>query len=66
VAVVHYTYTHKQYTEGHKQYIQQHKNWEECGPCPVFADFTLAFALKLRKKHGKTPVRVVCTTKLKG
>jgi len=26
--------------------------------CPVFASFTLAFALKLRKKHGKTSVRV--------
>ena len=26
----------------------------ECGPCPVFASFTLAFALQLRKKHGKT------------
>jgi len=25
-----------------------------CGPCPVFAGFTLAFALQLRKKHGKT------------
>ena len=33
-------------------------NLEECGPCPVFASFTLAFALQLRKKHGKTPVRV--------
>ena len=31
---------------------------EECGPCPVFAGFTLAFALQLRKKHGKTSVRV--------
>ena len=31
---------------------------EECGPCPVFASFTLAFALKLRKIHGKTSVRV--------
>jgi hypothetical protein len=30
---------------------------EECGPCPVFASFTLAFALQLRKKHGKTAVR---------
>jgi len=29
-------------------------NVEECGPCPVFASFTLAFALQLRKKHGKT------------
>ena len=25
-------------------------NWEECGPWPVFATHTLAFALKLRKK----------------
>jgi hypothetical protein len=25
-----------------------------CGPCPVFAGFTLAFALQLRKKDGKT------------
>jgi len=33
--------------------------WEECGPCPVFAGYyTLAFALHLRKKHGKTSVRV--------
>jgi hypothetical protein len=31
---------------------------EECGPCPVFASFTLAFALQLRKKHGKTSVKV--------
>jgi hypothetical protein len=31
-------------------------NLEE--PCPVFANFTLAFALQLRKKHGKTSVRV--------
>jgi len=31
---------------------------KECGPCPVFASFILAFALQLRKKHGKTSVRV--------
>jgi len=31
---------------------------EECGPCPVFASYTLAFALQLRKKHGKTSARV--------
>jgi len=31
---------------------------EECRVCPLFASFTLAFALKLRKKHGKTSVRV--------
>jgi hypothetical protein len=32
--------------------------WEECGPCHVFASYTLEFALQLRKKHGKTSVRV--------
>jgi len=32
--------------------------WEECRPCHVFARYTLAFALQLRKKHGKTSVRV--------
>ena len=32
-------------------------NVEECGPCPVFASFTLALALQLRKKHGKTKAR---------
>ena len=26
--------------------------------CPVFAGFTLAFALQLREKHGKTSVRI--------
>ena len=31
---------------------------EECGPCLIFASFTLAFALQLRKKHGKTSVRI--------
>jgi hypothetical protein len=31
---------------------------EEIGPCPVFANFTLAFALQLRKEHGKPSSRV--------
>jgi hypothetical protein len=47
VAVVQYTFTHKQYTD-------QHKNLEECWPCPIFASYTLAFALQVRKRHGKT------------
>ena len=47
-----------QRTTQNKQYIEQHKYQEECGPCPVFAGFTLAFALQLRKKHGKTSVKV--------
>jgi hypothetical protein len=33
-------------------------NWEEGGPCPVFASYILAFALQVRKKHRKTSVRV--------
>jgi hypothetical protein len=33
------------------------KIWK-CGPCPVFVNYTLVFALQLRKKHGKTSVRV--------
>jgi hypothetical protein len=40
-------------------------NVEECGPCPVYANFTLAFALQLRKKHGKTTVRVRKTCQVK-
>jgi hypothetical protein len=27
--------------------------WEQCGPCPVFASYTLAFALQLRKNTEK-------------
>jgi len=33
-------------------------NWGKSGRCPVFASYTLAFALQLWKKHGKTSVRV--------
>ena len=35
-----------------------HLIWEECGACPVFASYTLAFALQVRKKHGKISIRV--------
>jgi len=28
-------------------------NWEKCGPCPVFASYTLVFALQLRKNTEK-------------
>ena len=27
--------------------------WGGSGPCPDFASYTLAFALQLRKNHGK-------------
>jgi hypothetical protein len=30
----------------------------ECGPCPVFASYALAFASQLGKMQGKTSVRV--------
>jgi hypothetical protein len=30
-----------------------------CGPCPVFASYTLAFDLQLRKKHEKPSIRIV-------
>jgi hypothetical protein len=30
----------------------------KCLPCPVFASYTLEFALQLKKKRGKTSVRV--------
>jgi hypothetical protein len=52
--------THKQYTERN---TQSNKKKGKCGPRPVFASYTLAFSLQLRKKHGKSSVRVVekCT-----
>jgi len=32
--------------------------WEKCGSCPVLASYTVAFVLRLRKKHGKTSVKI--------
>jgi hypothetical protein len=46
-------------TPGITNKTDQITNLEECWPCPVFANYTLAFALQLKKKHGKTSVRVV-------
>jgi hypothetical protein len=40
-------------TKNNIRTTQIQTNVVECGPCPVFASFTLAFALQLRKKHGK-------------
>jgi len=48
-------------TTQNKQYIEQQNNLGECGPCPVLARFFLAFALQLRKKHGKTSVWVAAS-----
>ena len=54
MAAIQYTFTHTKYTERHKanNIYNNTKILEECGPCPVFAGFTLEFALQLRKKHG--------------
>jgi hypothetical protein len=46
------------YTQTIYRTTQITTNVEECGPCPVFASFTLTYALQLRKKYGKTSVRV--------
>jgi uncharacterized integral membrane protein len=46
------------YTQTVHRTTQLTTNWEECGPCPVLASYTLAFALQLRKKDGKTSIRV--------
>jgi hypothetical protein len=59
VAVVQYTFTHKLYTENGTYITIKRKQIGKYGPCPVFASFTLAFSLQLRKKHGKPSVRVV-------
>jgi hypothetical protein len=61
VAAVHYTFRHKQHTEYTERDTHNNKKKKKgkCWPCPVFASYTLAFALQLRKMYGKTSVRVV-------
>jgi hypothetical protein len=61
VAAVQHTFTHKQNTEN-GTYITRTRNkrkkiWKS-GLSPVFACYTLAFALQLREKHGKTSARL--------
>jgi hypothetical protein len=56
---IHRTTQNKQYVEQHNNFGNNTKILEECGPCPDLASYTLAFALQLRKKHGKPSVRVV-------
>jgi len=34
-------------------------NEEECGPCPVFASYTLALALQLRKSTEPPQVKIL-------
>jgi hypothetical protein len=54
VAVVQYTFTHRQYIEQHNSLIRK-----SADRAPSLRGiYTLAFALQLRKKHGKISVRV--------
>jgi len=61
MAVVQYTYTHKKYRERHKTNNTENntKIRKSAGRVPFFAGFTLEFALQLRKKHGKTSVKIL-------
>jgi hypothetical protein len=61
VAAVQYTFTQIVHRTQNGTYItikRKKKSWK-CGPCPVFASYNLAFALQLRKNHGKPSARVV-------
>jgi surface polysaccharide O-acyltransferase-like enzyme len=61
MTVVLYTFTYKQYTECRERNIRNNKKKRKigkCGPCLVFASYTLVFALQLRKNHGNPSVRV--------
>jgi hypothetical protein len=67
VAVVQYTFTHKQYTEYRERkhtylIIKKLTNLGSAGRAPSLTSYTLAFALQLMKKHGNTSVRVAART----
>ena len=51
-STVQYTFTHKQYTEQHNEF------GKSADRAPSLRVNTLTYALQLRKKHGKTAVRV--------
>jgi hypothetical protein len=42
--------------------IKKLTNLGNAGRAPVFASYTLAFALQMRKKHGRTSVRLAART----
>jgi hypothetical protein len=54
VAAVQHTFTHKQYTEYRERNIHNNKiKTGNCELCPVFASYTLAFVLQMRKSKEK-------------
>ena len=42
-------------TTKNKQYKEQHENYEECGPCHVFAGFYPGICLTTEEKSMKKP-----------
>jgi len=67
MAAVQYTFTQKHYTERQETDSTQNNTKKlERMPCPIFVSYTLAFALQLRRKHGKPSVRVVEECQLAG
>ena len=54
-------YTNNTYNDTKQTIHRTTQQLEECAPCPLLASYTLAFALQLRKKHGKTSVRVAAS-----
>jgi hypothetical protein len=59
VAVVQYTFTHKLYTKYRERNIHNKKKLGSAGRAPSLRVTPWHFVLQLRKKHGKTSVRVV-------
>jgi hypothetical protein len=59
VAVVQYTFTHKQHTEGQKtKYIEQHKNLGRVRALPRLCELYPGICLTTEEKARKNPVRV--------
>jgi hypothetical protein len=60
VAVVQYTFTHKQYTEYRERNIHNNKKkkFGKCGPCPVFDELYPGICLTTEEKARKN-LRVV-------
>jgi hypothetical protein len=51
-----HVYTQTEYRE--RNIHNNRKKFGKCGPCPVFASYTLIFAFQPRKRHWQTSVRV--------
>jgi hypothetical protein len=62
VAVVQYTFTQNTENGTYVTIKRKKEKFGKCGTCPVFASYILVFPLQLRKRHGKTSVRVAART----